>query len=300
MKFTVALLFWAALAGAAFLSPCVAQAPETVHLATTYKPGSRLLYAISVKATVDTSSGSASREATLNTRAEAELQVLPGATTNQFEIAARFTRYQTTVSAQDPAQLATLAKIEAAGDKASIGMPPARFRMAGGIFTVVSRAAGVQYDQGVDMLGELVRNDDLPPGDATVGAQWTHPRTRNIPQTNVSMPLTLHCRLTALGRENGAATAVIEITSAGSAKLPPGSLSDSRALARQGLVPFGKFSFHTVEDATYRVSDGVLLGTSSQTHSSVEIQLIGPSPQARTMDSNIQSTGTVRLESERQ
>ncbi|MGH9413063.1 MAG: hypothetical protein ACRD0Y_04915 [Terriglobales bacterium] len=275
----------------------VAQVPGSIRLATTYTPNSWLLYSISVHSTLVTATTQhAAMHATLDTEAEAQLHILPGATTNNFEVSARFTRYKTTAATDNPAQKAELEQQASATDRAATSMKPAVFRVANGTLRITFRQPGDNYDQPVDMLSEIVRNDDLPSGAVTVGAQWTRTRTRSIPKTTIAMPLTLHCRLSALGSEAGEKTAVIVINSAASANLPPGSLPGSQQLAREGLVPLGKFSFNTVATSTYRAADGVLLGTKSQTHSNMNLQFIGPSPQAVTSDTEIHSTGSVRLE----
>lgn len=274
----------------------VAQAPHTVRLATTYTPDSWLLYSVSATTKITTRTSQGAVHATLVTQAEAQLHVLPGATTNDFEIAARFSQYSTTVTADNATQKAGLEKQAAATAQAATTMKPAQFRVVNGVLSMVFRQPGDNYDQPVDMLSELARNDVLPSKPVAVGAQWTRTRARAIPTTTISMPLTLRCRLAALGSEQGAPTATIAVDSTGSANLPPGSLPDSQKLASEGLVPLGQFSTKTVANSTYRVADGVLLATSSQTHSSMQLQFIGPSPQAATSDSEIDSSGTVKLE----
>lgn len=273
-----------------------AQAPQAVRLATTYTPNSWLIYSISATTKISTRTSQGAMHATLVTQAEAQLHVLPGASSNDFEIAARFSKYSTTVTADNAAQNAVLAKQAAATDQAAVAMKPAQFRVVNGVFSTMFRQPGDNYDQPVDMLSELARDDELPSQPVAVGAQWTRTRERAIPTTTISMPLTLRCQLTALGSEHGERTATIAVDSTGSANLPPGSLPDSQKLASQGLVPLGKFSTKTLANSTYRVADGVLLATRSQTHSSMQLQFIGPSPQAATSDSEIDSTGTVKLE----
>ncbi|TAN23037.1 MAG: hypothetical protein EPN33_05975 [Acidobacteria bacterium] len=285
------------VAGTLLTLGAMAQAPQTVRLATTYTPNSWLVYSISATTKITTRTGpGAALHATLVTQAEAQLHVLPGATTNDFEIAARFNKYSTTVRADNAAQKAGLEKQAAATDQAAVAMKPALFRVVNGVFSTVFRQPGDHYDQPADMLSELTRNDVLPRRPVAVGAQWTRTRERAIPTTTISMPLTLRCRLAALGSEHGDRTAAIAVDSTGSANLPPGSLPDSQKLASQGLVPLGRFSTKTTANSVYRVADGVLLATSSQTHSSMQLQFIGPSPQAATSDSEIDSTGSVKLE----
>lgn len=273
-----------------------AQTSQTVRLATTYTPDSWLLYSVSATTKIATRTSQGAVHATLVTQATAQLHVLPGAATNDFEIAARFSQYRTTVTADNAAQQAELEKQAAATARAAAAMAPARFRVVNGVFSIVFRQPGDNYDQPVDMLSELVRDDVLPRQPVAVGARWTRTRERAIPTTTISMPLTLRCQLAALGSEHGERTATIAVDSAGSANLPPGSLPDSQKLASEGLVPLGAFSTKTMATSIYRVADGVLLATRSQTHSSMQLQFIGPSPQAATSDSEIDSTGSVKLE----
>ncbi|MGH9476361.1 MAG: hypothetical protein ACRD1C_08500 [Terriglobales bacterium] len=274
-----------------------AQTPATVRLAVTYTPDSWLLYSASIHTDVVTHIGQGSDlHATLTTEAEAQLHVQPGATTNNFSVEARFIRYTTTLTADNAQQKAELEKQAAATDQAAVSMAPARFRVAEGHFNIVFRQPGAAYDQAVDMLSELARTDDLPSGAVAVGAAWSRTRSRAIPETTIAMPLTLHCTLTGLGREDGLATATIAVHASSGVNLPPGSLPGSQQMASEGLVPLGKFSFNTQAQATYRVADGILLETHSETHSNMNIQFIGPSPQALTSESEIHSIGTVKLE----
>lgn len=291
MKFT--LIIYICLS--AMLTLAAAQAP--IRLAVTYTPDSWLLYSAVIHTEIVTRSGpGAGLRAVLDTQAEAQLHVLAGATTNNFEMEARFTRYTTTVTADNAQQKAELDKEAAAADQAATSMAAAKFRVAEGHFSIEFRQPGGAYDQAVDMLSELARTDELPAGPVTIGSQWTRARARSIPQTTVSMPLTLHCTLTALGRADGFADATITMDTSASANLPPGSLPGTQELARQGLVPLGTFRFHTEATSRYRVADGVLLETHSDTHSDMKLEFIGPSPQAATSDSDIHSTGTVKLE----
>ncbi|MGH9486382.1 MAG: hypothetical protein ACRD04_02175 [Terriglobales bacterium] len=274
----------------------MAQAPAKVRLVATYTPDSWLIYSATIHTTITThTSQNANWNARLDTKAEIRLHVLSGATPNNFQMEARFTSYKTTVTAQNPNQQAQLQQQSAASDQAATGMKPARFQVSNGHFTILFRQPGGAYDQAVDMLSELARTDELPAGPVAVGATWTRQRTRGIPETSLSMPLTLHCTLTALSSGHGQRTATIGVQSSSGINLPPGSLPDSQQLAREGLVPMGKFSFTTTTMAQFRTADAVLLDTSSQTHSTMHLDFIGPSPKAETSDSQIHSTGEVKL-----
>lgn len=279
------------------LSALAAQIPARVTLVPTYTAGERLYYSVSIHTDINTTvNQGAPSHSTLTTEAEIELHILPGAQPGNFQAEMRFTRYHTTAQSADPSTQAQLQQKMAQDDADAAGMTPARFQVAHGQFSILARQPGGQYDQAVDMLSEMVRTEDLPTGPVSVGAQWTRARSRQLPGMNASLPLTLHCSLTALGSAQGQPTATIAVHAEGQADLPPTALPGADALARQGFVPIGKLSSNTTATSQFRAADAVLLASASETHSQVSIQLIGPTPQPQTTDSLIHSTGTVKLE----
>jgi hypothetical protein len=272
-------------------------APAQVTLVPRYNSGSQFYYAVTIHSEVTTTTNQTQRSnATLDTQAEIEMHILSASQPGSFEAAMRFTKYHTSVASADAAVKAQLQAKSAHDDAAALAMTPARFSVAAGKFTLVSRQPGGDYDQAVDMLSELVRTEDLPTGPVGVGAQWTRVRNRDLPGMNANLPITLQCSLTALGSDQGQPTATIEVHSTGAADLPPGSLPGAQEMAREGVVPIGKISSNTVSTSQFRLADAVLLASSSETHSQVSIQLISPSPTPQSTESLIHSTGTVKLE----
>ncbi len=280
---------WAGVAGL-LLASLAAQAPAPVTLLPRYTAGQRLTYSVEIRSVI--SSG-----AVLDTTAQAELRILSSTGPGAFTAAARFLHYATTVQAS-PQDQAALQKQSAATDHAAVSMAPAEFAVAPGSFKTVSRQAGAAYDQPVEMLEELARTDSLPAGPAKVGAAWTRTRTRAIPTLNVSVPLRLDCALTAIAPYAGQPAATIVVHATGGAALPPDALPGSKQLAAQGLVAEASVQFDTTATSHYRLSDGVLLETSSTSHNHLHVNLVGPSPAARSTDSEIRSPSTVKLETE--
>lgn len=256
-----------------------------VTLVPTYAPNSHLFYSVAIHSAIGT-------RATMDTDAEVDMHVLPGATPGSFDAEMRFTRFKTTVKADSAADQAGLAQQSAATDHAAMTMAPAHFRVTPQKFTTVSRPQGPDYDQPVEMLEELARTDDLPTGPATVGNRWTRERSRALPTMNFSVALTMDCSLTAADGK----TATIAVHSHGSTPLPPGSLPGSQAMAAQGLVPEATVSFDTTATSVYQATDAILQQTTSDTHNRMHIRFVGPSPQAQTTDTNIDSSATVKLE----
>lgn len=262
--------------------------PATLTLVPRYTAGSSLYYAVTIHS-------AAGMQATLDTTAEVVMRILPGATPGHFDTEMHFTKYATTVQADESLRPA-LAGQAAATDKAALGMTPARFRVGVGTFQVLARPTGSEYDQPVEMLEELVRTDALPPAGTPVGGQWTHQRTRDLPTLNFSVPLNLACQLTAVGQSQGQPAATISVHAQGNTALPPNALPDSDALAAQGLVAEASLRFDITATSQYRVADAVLLASSSSSDNHLHIKLVGPSPKAGEQDSDFSSTATVKLE----
>jgi hypothetical protein len=279
--------WWAGVLALAGLA--MAQAPAAVTLVPSYKPGQKLVYSASIQSQIGA-------DATMNTVAEIEMDILPGATPGHFDTAMHFTKYATTAQATNPANQASLAQEAASEDHAALSMTPTRFRVAPGMITVLARANGPSYDQAVEMLEELARTDSLPEGPVSVGNHWTRERSRAIPTLNFSVALTLPCALTSFGNLDGQPTAMVTIHSDGSTPLPPGSLPGSQQLAAQGLVPEATIRFDNDTTSQYRIADAVLLESQSQSHNHMEIRFIGPSPNARTTETDIASSATLKLE----
>lgn len=271
----------------ALLTGLAAQASMT--LTPHYPANAHLFYALTIHSAIGS-------RATLDTKAEVEEHILPGATPGHFEAELRFTQFQTTVKATSPDDEKALSDQAAATAHAALSMQPPRFQVTPEAFTVESRSPGGDYDQPVEMLAELVRTDDLPTGPVHVGSRWTRQRDQPIPTMNASVKLTMDCSLTALGGANGQSTATIAVHSDGNTQLPPNALPDSAALAAQGLVPEAHVSFSTDSTAVYRVADAILQQTTSETHNAMEIRFVGPSPNAQTTTTNIDSNATVKLE----
>lgn len=262
---------------------------SNVTLEPRYTPGAKLLYAITIHSMIGL-------KATMDTTAEAEMSILPGATPGSFSAAMRFTKFSTTVQSDDASARGDLVKQAAATDAAATSMAPARFEVDNGAFKVLYRQTGPAYDQPVEMLEELARTDELPSGAAAVGDHWTRQRTRAIPTMNFSVPLTLDCTLTSLGQVDGQPAATITVRSQGNATLPPGALPGSDQMAAAGLVPEATIAFDTTSHSQFRVADAVLLETTSETHNQMNLKLVGPSPQAGSSVTDINSTATVKLE----
>ncbi|HXE31029.1 MAG TPA: hypothetical protein VN515_04440 [Terriglobales bacterium] len=261
-----------------------AQSPARVSLVPNYQPDSHLFYAVTIHADIGPQS-------TLDTDAEVDMHILPGASLGNFEAELRFTRFHTVVKADAASQAALSAQV-ADTDKKAVSMAPVHVRSTTGALTLVSRAAGADYDQPVEMLEELARTDELPSGPASVGNQWTRQRSEPIPQVNFSLALTLECTLKALD----ARTATLQVHSFGSSPLPPGSLPGSDQMAAQGLVAEPTVSYDTDATVQYRVPDAVLEQTNATTHNHMQIRYVGPSPDAHTSEIAINSTSTVKLE----
>ena len=268
-----------------------------VTLVPHYTPGAQLYYAVAIHSDVATTTNQTQQSsATLDTQAEIEMHILSASKPGTFEAEMRFTKYHTTVASADAAVKAQLQEKSAHDDASAVAMTPARFSVAAGKLTLESRQSGSDYDQAVDMLSELVRTEDLPTGPVGVGAQWTRARNRDLPGMHANLPITLQCSLTGVGNDQGQATATISVHSSGAADLPPGSLPGAQEMARAGVVPIGKISSNTVSTSRFRTDDAVLISSSSETHSQVSIQLVGPTPTPQSTDSLIHSTGTVKLE----
>ncbi|MGH9479128.1 MAG: hypothetical protein ACRD1A_07850, partial [Terriglobales bacterium] len=150
--------------------------------------------------------------------------------------------------------------------------------------------------QPVEMLEELVRTDQLPAGAVGVGSRWTGERSQPIPTMNATVVLHLDCALTALGESGGVPAATLTVHSEGTSQLPPNTLPGSQDLAQQGLIAEATVSFDTDSTSIYRRRDAVLLKATSETHNTLLLHLVGPSPLARTTDTHIDSTATVTLE----
>ena len=281
MRISTLIIFFAGTAVAA-------GAQSSISLVPKYPPGGTLYYSIAIHSTIGA-------KATLDTTAEAAITILPGAAPGRFDAQARFTKYTTAVQA-GPDDLAALQKQSSDTDQAATTMGASRFRMAAGQFTLVARPNGPQYDQPVEMLEELVRTDALPAVPVAVGEHWTRTRARAIPTLNFSVPLTLECALTEMAPVNGVPAATVTVHTTGRTPLPPGSLPGSQELASQGVLAEATVGFDTTATDHYRLADAVLLESSSENHNSMQIKLVGPSPQAGTTNTNIDSTSTVKLE----
>lgn len=282
----------AAIAALALAAAAAAQAPAAaVTLAPAYHPGARLDYAIAIHSAIGT-------QATLDTAAEAEVHILAGAAPGSFTADVRFTRFKTTVQAQDASDRAGLEQQAAATDQAAAAMKPVRFQVSGRDLHILARPPGADYDQPVEMLEELMRTDQLPAGPVAVGSHWTGERAQPIPTMNASVALRLDCALTSLGDTGGVPTATLTVHSEGRSDLPPNALPGAAELAKQGLMATASITFDTDSTSIYRRADAVLLKTTSDTHNTMVLKLVGPSPLARTTDTHIDSTATVTLERE--
>lgn len=263
-------------------------AAQTVTLLPAPAAGSTLTYSVVIHSKIGT-------RAQLDTTAAIAMHILAGATPGRFEAEMRFTHYATAVKATDTADQSALAAQAATTDQAAQSMPAARFQVDGQRFTVVSRPEGSEYDQPVQMLAELARMDTLPAGPTPVGTRWTRVRTQKIPTLNFSLPLTMECQLTAAGTLDGHPSATVVVHSHGSAKLPPGAFPGTDQLAARGLVPEATVAFDTTATSRYRLPDSILELAQSETHNTMYIRLIGPSPNAQTSTTDINSTATVKL-----
>lgn len=285
-----------ALAGS-FALAALAQAPapagsQAITLVPALPAGSVLTYSIAIHSAIGT-------RAQLDTSAQATLHVLAGAAPGRFEAELRFTQYTTKVQAADPADQKSLATQAAATDQAAQSMSPIHVRVdlnaPGSSFTVISRPAGSAFDQPVQMLSELARMDTLPAGPTAVGARWSRVRTQPIPTLNFSLPLTLDCQLTAVGTLDGQPSATIVVHSHASGQLPPGSFPGTQQLAAEGLVPEVTIAFETTATSQYRLPQTILEAAHSETHNNMLVRLVGPSPQAQTSNTDINSTATLKL-----
>ena len=266
-----------------------AQLPsKPVTLVPDFAPGAVLTYSIAIHSEIGT-------RVQMDTSAEIAMHILAGATPGNFDAELRFTKYSTTVKADNATDRQSVAAQAAATDHTAQSMPAVRFRVDGQQFTTVSRPQGANYDQSVQMLAELARMDTLPTGPTTVGARWTRVRTQQIPTLNFSLPLTLECQLTAVGMLDGHLSATVVVHSHGSSQLPPGSLPGTQQMAAQGLIPEATVGFDTTATSRYRLPQTVLELATSTTHNSMNVRFIGPSPQAQTNNTDIDSTATVKL-----
>jgi len=266
-----------------------AQMPsKAVTLVPDFAPGSVLTYSVAIHSNVGT-------HIQMDIKAEIAMHILAAATPGNFDAELRFTQYTSTVKADNPTDQQSVAAQAAATDHAAQSMPAVHFRINGSQFTTVSRPQGADYDQPVQMLAELARMDTLPTGPTTVGARWTRVRTQQIPTLNFSLPLTLECQLTAVGTLDGQPSATVVVHSHGSSQLPPGSLPGTQQMAAQGLIPEATVGFDTTATSRYRLPQAILDLATSTTHNTMDIRFIGPSPQAQTSNTYIDSTATVKL-----
>lgn len=263
-----------------------------VRLVPSYPANARFTYAIDIH----TGIGS---QASMDTRATAEIHILPGAMPGRYDADLRFLAYHTTAQADDPAAEQKIKEQATASDHAATSMTPVHVHIDGGQLTLVARPMGAAYDQPVEMLVQLARTDSLPKHAVHVGDRWTHQRTQPVPTLDFSVPLTLDSSLTRLVPPSAATgnqpAATVTVHAHGQARLPPNAMPGASELAAQGLVPEASIRFDTTAVSDYRLPDVVLLQTHSDSHNHMHVRFIGPSPNARTTDTDIHSTATVKL-----
>lgn len=264
-------------------------AQAKVTLVPRYVPGTHLYYSVLIHATITS-------RATLDTKAEVEMTILPGAQPANFTAALRFTRFATTVQAAQPDDQAALTVQAATTDRAALTMEPARFAISPGGVKILARAAGPQYDQPVDMLEELARTDNLPSGAVAVGGTWTRHSNRPIPTVSATVPVTTDCTLASVGAAGADPTVTIHEVSNGDADLPADSLPGASTYTAQGLTVEAHISIQAEATAVYRLSDAVVEQITSESHNRLLIKLIGPNPQAGTSATESVSRATVKLE----
>lgn len=295
------MLAAAAALGAAALTAAWAQAPGStaaVTLKPSGQPGTVYTYSVTVHSQILRTAGPGMPQtATLDNTAEVEMRVLPPSAPGALDVQMRFTKDTTTVQAEPDLQSALEQEVQAT-DKAAMAMDPVHFRTsADGEFQTISRSTGDDYDQPVIVLDEIARADSLPVGPTNVGDHWTRARSQAIPTMHYSIPLTLQCALTAVGRVEGRQVATVTVHSHGDSQLPPGAIPDLNQLASQGVVPTASIEFTSDSTSQYTVPNAVLTYTASKSHNVLHLVLSASGQPSQSSDTTIDSTGSVKLDS---
>lgn len=289
---------------AVFCAAGQAAAPaQTVTVTPHYVPGAAYTYDLQIDSHILRSGAGvkANQPAELTNTSRVLMQVLPQAqqTGGGALIELRFLQYRTTVRADASLQQA-LQKEMSATDSAAIEMAPVRIQLQpDGTTKVVERPQGDVFDQPVSVLEQFARTDMLPTGPVAVGAHWTHTRIQELPTMHFSMPLQMQCTLAGAQTAHGQPVATIAVKMQGASTLPPDGIPNEQQLAAAGFAAKGSISIAGSSSNQYREADGILLSSSSQNHSVLKIELIGPTPQPQDVNTTIDSTGTVKLVGEK-
>lgn len=273
-----------------------AQTAAPVTVTPRYTPGASYTYDLQIDSHIVRSGMAPSQPAELLNTSRVLMHVLPApgqASSNQIELS--FLKYQTTVRADATLQ-DSLQKDSAAADAAALHMTPVRVQLQpGGSTRIIARPKGAAYDQPVAVLEQFARTDMLPLGAVKVGDHWSRERVQDIPTMHFSLPLKMECQLTGAPVLEGQPAATISVQLRGSSTLPGNALPNAQQLAAAGFVAQGTIAINGTSQNQYRDKDGVLLSSTSQNHTVLHIQLVGATAEPKTLDTTIDSTGTVTL-----
>lgn len=288
--------------GAALL--CVAQAAAptaTVSVTPHYAPNATYTYDLQIDSHILRSGAGAkaSQPAELTNTSRVQMHVLPQAQAGGTVIELRFLQYHTNVRADATLQQ-TLQQQMSASDDAAVHMAPVRIQVQpDGSTKVIERPQGSVFDQPVAVLEQFAHTDMLPVGPVAIGAHWKRTRVQDLPTMHFSLPLQMDCTLTGSQKEHGQAVASIAVKMQGSSKLPPDGIPNAQQLAAAGYAASGSIAIRGTSNNQYREADGILLSSSSQNHNVLKIQLVGPTATPQDIVTTIDSTGAVKLVSEK-
>jgi len=297
LLFTVGCCLGAALLGAAQTAAPAATVSVTPH----YAPNATYTYDLQIDSHILRSGAGAksNQPAELSNTSRVLMHVLPVAPAGGTVIELRFLQYHTSVRA-DAAMQQTLQEQMTEGDDAAANMAPVRIQLQpDGSTKVIERPQGAVFDQPVSVLEQFARTDMLPVGPVAVGAHWQRTRLQDLPTMHFSLPLQMQCTLTGSHQQHGQAVAGIAVQMQGSSKLPPDGIPNAKQLAAAGYAASGSIAITGSSNNQYREADGILLASSSQNHNVLKIELVGPDPIPQDIVTTIDSTGTVKLVSEK-
>lgn len=273
----------------------------TVSVTPHYAPNATYTYDLQIDSHILRSGAgvTSNQPAELSNTSRVLMHVLPGTQQGGAVIELRFLQYHTSVRA-DAALRQTLQQQISTGDDAAARMAPVQVQLQpDGSTRVIERPQGAVFDQPVSVLEQFARTDMLPIGLVAVGAHWTRTRVQDLPTMHFSLPLQMQCALSGSQTQHGQAVADIAVKMQGSSKLPPDGIPNAQQLAAAGYAASGSIAITGTSNNQYREADGILLSSSSQNHNVLTIRLVGPTATPQDMITTIDSTGTVKLVSEK-
>ncbi len=288
--------------GATLLCAAQTPVPATVTVTPHYAAHATYTYDLQIDSHIlRTGAGvTSSQPAELTNTSRVEMHVLSPSPTGSAIIELRFLQYHTSVRA-DASLQRQLQEQTAESDDAAAHMAPVRIQLQpDGSTKVTERPQGAVFDQPVSVLEQFARTDMLPVGPVAIGMHWQRTRVQDLPTMHFSLPLQMQCTLTGSQKEHGQAVARIAVQMRGSSQLPPDGIPNAQQLAAAGYAATGSIAITGMSNNQYREADGLLLSSDSQNHNVLKIELVGPTATPQDVITTIDSTGTVKLVSEKQ